>query len=281
MAIRFSLAVLVLALSASSLQAADFYISTSGNDSNPGTLSQPFRTLEKARDTIRSLKSSSGLPAGGVTIHLRGGNHLRTDSFSLSSQDSGTSDRPIVYRSYGSETARLIGGIQIPSSWFSLVPSSASSYTRLPSIARGNVYWANLGSHGITNYGTLKARGYNSFYNSAMEVFFNGDAPELARWPNTGYVRTVSVPNGQYGRVFTYSGSQADRWTQATDVWLMGYWYNLYAENFCRMANLNTGSKAITLEQNPAYGLGTDQPYFVLNLLEELDRPGEYYIDRA
>ncbi|HPI73630.1 MAG TPA: hypothetical protein PLZ01_09485, partial [bacterium] len=32
-----------------------FYVAAHGNDENPGTLSQPFATLERSRDAIRSL----------------------------------------------------------------------------------------------------------------------------------------------------------------------------------------------------------------------------------
>src|SRR5579884_2038985 len=36
---------------------ADFYVATNGNDAWPGTLSQPFRTVDRARLAVQSLKS--------------------------------------------------------------------------------------------------------------------------------------------------------------------------------------------------------------------------------
>jgi hypothetical protein len=39
---------LTLVLGVPSLQAVDYYVSTSGSDSNPGTQSQPFRTITYA-----------------------------------------------------------------------------------------------------------------------------------------------------------------------------------------------------------------------------------------
>ena len=72
--------VLLLGLSActGSLRAdgevASFYVAPDGADSNAGTFEQPFATLERARDAVRRLKEESGLPEGGVTVYLRGGN---------------------------------------------------------------------------------------------------------------------------------------------------------------------------------------------------------------
>src|SRR5262245_41446909 len=48
-----------------SAHAADFYVSPSGSDSNPGTISQPFATPQKALTVI----------ASGDTIYLRGGTY--------------------------------------------------------------------------------------------------------------------------------------------------------------------------------------------------------------
>src|SRR5262245_24416560 len=45
--------------------AADFYVSPSGSDSNPGTQAQPFATVQKALSVI----------ASGDTIYLRGGTY--------------------------------------------------------------------------------------------------------------------------------------------------------------------------------------------------------------
>ena len=54
-------------------QAAEFHVSLQGKDSNRGTRSSPFATLERARAAVRSLKHSSGLPLEGVTVWIQGG----------------------------------------------------------------------------------------------------------------------------------------------------------------------------------------------------------------
>ena len=76
---------------------AEFYVAPGGADSNPGTLEKPFATLEKARDAVRNVKRAGGLPEGGATVWLRGGEYPRTGPLELTSEDSGAAGRPVVF----------------------------------------------------------------------------------------------------------------------------------------------------------------------------------------
>ncbi|HVY25784.1 MAG TPA: right-handed parallel beta-helix repeat-containing protein [Polyangiaceae bacterium] len=60
--------------------AAEYYVATTGSDSNPGSMQQPFATLSKA----------NGAAAAGDTIWVRGGKYALTSQLVLSK--SGTSD---------------------------------------------------------------------------------------------------------------------------------------------------------------------------------------------
>ena len=61
-----SLAVLVICCPLFAVN--EYFVSTEGSDTNPGTQAQPFATLQRARDTIRELKKNSNLPQGGLTV---------------------------------------------------------------------------------------------------------------------------------------------------------------------------------------------------------------------
>ena len=86
------------------------YVSPTGDDGNPGTLEKPFRTLERARDAIRSMKQEGKLPDGGVTVFLRGGKYFREETFDLRPEDSGEETSPDVYAAYPGETPVVMGG---------------------------------------------------------------------------------------------------------------------------------------------------------------------------
>lgn len=389
---------------------ATYYVDgENGNDSNPGTIDQPLATLEAARDAIRELKSTTGLPSGGVTVWIRGGVYERETTFQLSSEDSGESDKPIIYRAYPNEEIRIIGASKIDPSWFEPVTEASPVWDRLDQTAQGNLMQIDLTAHGITNYGTIKKRaGWSWNNNAALELFFNQEPMQLARWPNkddnddevtynddvitiygnptpdvsgtyvkngtqdgvnsymrqglvdgkqyylhryyweypvgsgtfyrawflatrisgygggtdpwwsrynpqlgdlnpysaTGTVGTATtidparissngrvivadVPDedgdGQpdrYGYKFVYAGERPQRWDQAEEVWFSGlwkyYWFNAHAQ----AAAIETTTKTVTLSDSPTYGLDAGMPYYAYNLLEEIDTPGEWYLNR-
>ena len=66
-----------------------YYISTRGSDSNRGTLSKPWRTIQKALNTLKP----------GQTGHVRGGTYIQ----SIVMKRAGTASAPITVRAYPGE----------------------------------------------------------------------------------------------------------------------------------------------------------------------------------
>jgi hypothetical protein len=163
--------------------AQTYYVAPNGVYANAGTIDAPT-TLESARDKIRAL---SPKPTAGVIVYLRGGVYERSSTFTLSAQDSGSSSAPIVYRAYPGETPRLSGGKQLDPVWFTQVTNASPVWSRLALAAQGNLQEVDLPAHGITNTGTLVRRGFQTYNaSSALELAFNNEMMELARWPNRG-----------------------------------------------------------------------------------------------
>jgi len=71
-----------------------YYVSTSGNDSNPGTQSAPWRTIQHAANTARP----------DSTVNVRGGIYEELVSINVSGN---ASDGFITFKSYPGETAVL------------------------------------------------------------------------------------------------------------------------------------------------------------------------------
>lgn len=279
------LAAIMLALTmlaaahALAVKPAEFYVASDGNDKHPGTKAKPFASLERARDAIRDLKTSGELPDGGATVWMRAGEYERNATFTLGAEDSGTETAPIIYRACNGETVRLIGGRRIGG--FQPVRDPAV-LSRLDEAARGSVLQTDLKAQGITDFGKLKPRGFGRANSpSHLELFFNGRPMTLARWPNEGWVTIAAVPAGQRGGKFTYEGDRPKRWTQSDDIWLHGYWTWDWADSYEKIKAINTDTREIeTHPPHGAYGYTAGKRFYALNLLEELDQPGEYYVDR-
>ena len=278
-----------LLVAAPTLQ-ADFFVSPTGVDTNPGTKAKPFASLETARDAVRRLKAQGKLPRGGVTVWLRGGDYPRTNALELSAEDSGTPNAPIVWRAWKNETVRLLGGRKL--NGFEPI-TDAAMLAHLDEKAKGKVVQLNLRSLGITNFGEMKSRGFGRPVAVAhCELFFGGKPMTLARWPNEGeFTQIAGYPatqrdehGGQLGALtngFTYPGDRPRRWQDTSDLWAHGYWAYDWANSYEKVASLNVELRLVkTAPPYGHYGFRKDQRVYFLNVLEELDQPGEWFLDR-
>ena len=281
----------VIAVACQRLPAAEFYVSPAGNDTHAGTQTQPFATFERARDAIRKLKDSGPLTAP-VTVFVGGGTYRLDGGFSLGDQDSGTQTARIIWQAAASEEVRLCGGVALAPDVFRAV-SDAEVLARLDPAARDNVVQADLGELGIPALGSYP----DSFRGAPAvpELFFNDRRMTPARWPNEGWetiskiVDSGSVPrqgdtSGQPG-TFEYRGDRPTRWNVEAGVWLLGYWCFDWYEETIKVQAIDLAKRQITLSRPTMYGIRQGNPaprrYRALNLLEEMDEPGEFYLDQA
>ena len=277
--------------SSSQLIAADFYIAPKGSDLNRGTKARPWATLEAARDAVRKLRKEKHGPQGGITIWLRAGDYFRTNALELTEIDSGTSDSPVIWRRYKGETVRLIGGKRITG--FHAVTNSLI-LERLPESARGHVFEADLRKLGISEFGKMKSRGFGRPIAPAhCELFFDGKPMTLARWPNEGSFEQIAGSpeaskhkdehGGTLGKLedgFFYNGDRPRQWQDLSVLWVHGYWAWDWANSYERVASLDPRLRLIkTSPPHGLYGFRKGQRFYFLNVLEELDQPGEWFLD--
>jgi hypothetical protein len=261
--------------------AVSLYVAPNGSDENPGTLDRPLATLEKARERIRELKRRSGLPRGGAAVYLRGGEYRRTQTFTLTADDSGTAESPIVYLAYAQESPRLYAGTRLGG--FAPVADPAV-LARLPEPARGKVLQLDLHAAGVTDY-SRAVPGVGRGPQPVLELFCNGQPLRIARWPNEGFVEAKVVkqpsPAEKRGGVFQLDDDRLSRWSQAANVQLYGYFQHLWADSVVAVASIDAQSRQIAAAPGGPQEVHEGYPYYVFNLLEELDLPGEWYLDRA
>jgi hypothetical protein len=214
-------------------------------------------------------------------VTLRAGSYALARTLGLGTQDGGTAAAPVTYRAYGREEVRVRGGREV-AGWTAV--TDAAVLERLDPAARGQVLQADLKAQGITDFGKLTSRGFARPVTPAgLELFF-GDRPmTLARWPNGEEWATLKgAPKGQEGGVFTYEGDRPARWLKAEDAWVHGYWTFDWADTYEKIASIDPEKREIaTVAPHGAYGYSPGRRFYALNLLEELDSPGEWYLDRG
>lgn len=270
----------------------DLYVAPNGKDTNPGTKQEPFATLEKARDTVRAERAHRTLDQGSlgqVTVHLRAGDYSRTNTFELITADSGEPGTPITYASEGSEQVRLLGGHILTGATAITDPAVLK---RLRPEARFRVLTVDLRPLGPSAVSPLASRGFSRASTpSHTELFADGKPMTLARWPNEGAFEHIAGTPGSHkdehggdlgdlNGGFNYVGDRPAVWAPSENIWVHGYWAWDWANSYERVATLDTTNHLVkTAPPEGVYGFRKGQRFYFLNVLEELDTPGEYYID--
>ena len=291
----------ILLLPYAALATVDVYVSPDGDNNQPGTREKPFQTLKRARQAVRQLRVSPEEPTETVTIWLEPGTYVFRETFALDQRDSGTAQHPVVYRASQPGRVRIIGGRDIPLSAVQPVTEAKILDRIIETPARQHVRQVDLRAIGVTDYGQMRPRGFRRPYiNPGLELFINGCALQLARWPNEGVVPVGevldrgSIPrgsgelvaNGDYsnrGGTFRYDYDRPQYWSQAEDIWISGFFCHGYADDTVKIASIDAENRTITTGQAHMYGFASGKPwraYHALNLLEEIDQPGEYFVDR-
>lgn len=91
--------------------ATNLYVSPQGSDSNPGTESQPFQSIEGAQQKVRAL-ISAGL-SQSVIVNIKAGTYELASPLSFDTRDSGTDTHSITYQAYNNQLVRISGAQKI------------------------------------------------------------------------------------------------------------------------------------------------------------------------
>ncbi|MDR1525435.1 MAG: right-handed parallel beta-helix repeat-containing protein, partial [Tannerella sp.] len=282
---------LLAAACSSDKTVAAFYVSPGGDDLHSGTEDAPFRTVERAQQAVRTFRQAKGLPEGGLVVYLRGGVYPLRQTLHFTQEDSGKEGAPVVYRACPGEEVRFTGGQEIR--FEPLTDSEARA--RIPA-PHDRILQADLRAQGITDFGRQKATGFGQPIEAApLELFFHGEPMTPARYPNAGeWMCIASVPQTgdsvfggdertgkgvHYGR-FAYLEDRVSGWQKNDGIWLQGYWVWDWADSYVRVERIDAAAKEFILAKPyGAYGFLTGQRYYAMNILEELDSPGEWFLD--
>jgi len=219
---------------------AKIFVAANGSDTNPGTLEKPFATLQRAQQEARTAVGREA-----VTVFLREGTHYLSETLVFSAEDSGTKVAPVVYRAYQKEQAVISGGVRLK-----------------------DLKW------GPYKDGIMQATVLAGF--ATDQLFVNGQRQPMARYPN--FDPKERHFNGWAKDAF--SPERAARWKDPAG----GFIHALHAAEWGGMHYVITGKgpdNKITYEggwQNNR-PMGMNDRRFVENIFEELDAPGEWFLD--
>jgi hypothetical protein len=280
-----------LFLAAPMMAATTIQVSPDGDDGGTGKAGMPFRTIEKARDEVRSLRATGF--SGPVTVELAPGTYPVDRAILFGPEDSGTKSAPVTYRSAAGRSAVLKGARTIPLSDFRRV-TGAALLDRLDSTAREHILALNVAAVGLDHAGpfpqVFRDRG------GIFELFDTSGRLPLSRWPNEGYTTmgpVLAMGDKTAPGAFQFKDDRPLRWLKNPDIWLKGQWRVGWEDPAIRVEKIAAGNRTIAFAVGIPNGIGskyhrpTDgspigsgkEPWAAINLLEEIDSPGEWALD--
>jgi hypothetical protein len=226
----------------------EFYVSPKGSEKNPGTKSQPFKSIQQAQKAVRSLIYFG--QKKNIVVKMRGGIYRLDQPLTFDLKDSGNDEFSVTYQAYPGEKAEVSGG-RIIYNW--QLEEDGTWATSVPSVQTG-------GWH-------------------TRELFVNGKRAIRARHPNQGFFRLVE-PGADRRTYFSFNPGEIKSYPDIREVELV-YTHD-WSISRIPLKSVDEEQSIVTL----AYPLGAaeksfwmmwkNERYLLENCVDFLDEAGEW-----
>ncbi|MCX7872392.1 MAG: right-handed parallel beta-helix repeat-containing protein [Verrucomicrobiae bacterium] len=245
-----------------------FFVATNGNDKwsgklpkpNPDFTDGPFATIERARNAVRQFKSVASNTNINPKVWIGGGIYFLTRPIELTGEDSASDGLTIHYSAMPDEKPIISGGRKL-TGWKQVVDGGKKLWMlELPEVREGKWFFHQL--------------------------WVNGAPRPRSRHPNTGCLPVESVPDATNGVEWTQGQSRFV--FKAGDI---GEWkdykfgeirvMNRWIESHLPIMSIDYGKRMLMFRKRSVFKLEPGDLYYIENVFEALDAPGEWYLDAA
>lgn len=263
------------------------FVSAVGDDSGDGSEEEPLKTLEKTIDVANEMREDSDKL---IEILLREGTYSVTNTIKIINSQK---DDPLLKISaYQDEKVTINAGVDIPLSAMSIADSDFTNAI-IDKPNAGSVLQYNLKDAQIEDLGEISLRGHliSDEKEAQAELSLNGEVQKLAGWPNGEYTGLIKpTDSNEYGKrtksgiangcSFQVNYDRPSQWSKPEQAWLSGTIGPNYEFDYYPVSRFDSEEKRVYLSRGALEKYYTEPYYRFENVPEELDEPGEYYIDR-
>ena len=263
------------------------FVSTVGDDSGDGSEEEPLRTLEKAIDVANEMREDSDKL---IEILLREGTYSVKNTIKII--NSQKDDSLLKISAYQDEKVTINAGVDIPLSAMNIADSDFTNAI-IDKPNAGSVLQYNLKDAQIEDFGEISLRGHliSDEKEAQAELSLNGEVQKLAGWPNGEYTGLIKpIDSNEYGKrtksgiangcSFKVNYDRPSQWSKPEQAWLSGTIGPNYEFDYYPVSRFDSKEKRVYLSRGALEKYYTEPYYRFENVPEELDEPGEYYIDR-
>jgi hypothetical protein len=259
------------------------FVAPQGNDTSDGTEQAPLATLSAAQARVRAWRQAGA--TDDVHITIAAGDYFLAEPVKFTADDAAPGDAMLLITAAPGARVRFFGGERV-TDWQPL--TDAKIRARLSPEAARHVRVAQLSERALAGCGEHCARGHeHEWHPSPLEVFYKDEPATLARWPNQGWAhvgQVISQGSASDGSTsqFRMTACPARPWQATDDLWAHGFWEADWSDAWQPIAAVDTARGLLTLRNSDEVTtIRPDARYCVYNVLEELNAPGEWYLDRA
>ena len=263
----------------------EFYVATTGSDENPGTKEAPFATIDRARNAVREVNSGM---QGDIVVNIAGGMYHLDSTLYFEKEDSGKNGYQVIYKGEEGNMPIISGGQEV--NGFAPSAKYPGMYeVKVSGVDRINALYINgvrryLAKSATQVMGVKKpekydnAEWYEAHPNDALDNHYNWYDPETTYTFDGMYMSKEDIGFYENEKDIIFSWNEnwksyhvpvqeimpdPDNSDQVIVRMMEGIW-NAYGNS-----NLNTAN-------NPR----PDKGFMIMNAIELLDEPGEFYYNR-
>ncbi len=252
---------------------ARFYVSQSGDDKNSGSETDPIKTPKEALNRAKAVKKI--YPDFPVEVIIGKGVYLIDETLNFNNEISATETAPVVFEAKEGERPVFTGSVTLDKSKFMKVTDD-SILQRLPQSSKDKVLVFDLESEGIIPYEYQVVGQYGGIGSKHSTLYSDGEEQMLARWPNTGFANVL----GYYGtKTVIIDSDKVVSLSTAPYAVFNCFFSFVYSFDRWNVASVNQSISSVTLNASTDFNASAGGRYYISNLIEELDIPGEYYIE--
>lgn len=260
------------------------YVSAAAASEGTGSKSDPFKTVEAAVNYIFK-RSSTFAGCGEIRVILREGTYRIGNTIDLaftSNTYMQKNNTKLTFTAYDGEKPEIKGSVPLDKTAFTAV-TDENILNRLDENAKNRIVCMSIAGLGAKDKDPENPGLYTKLYIDDKEQ-------QIAQWPNgdNNYEVFQTVDAGGLGDdapggTFSYTANKRS-WADASDGVCLGYFGYDYRREAVKIASVDEENSEITLAHGTDFGLQNkydmSKRFKVYNILEELDSPGEWYIDR-
>lgn len=240
----------------------NIFVSPNGSDNASGLSPNlngsdgPFKTIQKAVNYVYDLRKTDR--NSKIVINLREGNHFISKPIILDKNFTSSKSAPVIFTAYKNEKPVISGGRHLDG-WQDIN-------------IFGNKVW-------FTYIDDIKKKNW-----SFTQMWYNDKRIIPAREPNNGYFKVVRSEDavdkknwltGQ--KNFYFKSGDLRGWATATNgrIVMMNRWVDSHVP----ISFIDASRNYCAMTMRTIFIIEPDDQYYIENVLEVLDREGEFYLD--